>query len=69
MTAVQAIKWAVQDRHTTKIGITGGIGLAFLKEFVTKNCGKMQIISDDGFYEFDGKLETTNTFNGSFQEQ
>jgi hypothetical protein len=66
LSAVQAIEWAVKDRHTTKVGITGGIGLAFLKEFVTKNRGKMQIVSDDGFYQFDSLVETTNTFNGSF---
>lgn len=66
LSAVQAIEWAVKDRHTTKVGITGGIGLAFLKEFVTKNRGEMQIVSDDGFYQFDSQVETTNTFKGSF---
>ncbi|ENA1794801.1 ATP-binding protein [Flavobacterium psychrophilum] len=66
LSAVQAIEWAVKDRHTTKIGITGGIGLAFLKEFVTNNKGKMQIVSDDGFYQFDSKAESMNTFNASF---
>lgn len=66
LSAVQAIEWAVKDRHTTKVGITGGIGLAFLKEFVTKNRGKMQIVSDDGFYQFDSQSESMNTFNGSF---
>lgn len=66
LSATQAIHWAIQDRHTTKVGITGGIGLAFLKEFVTKNRGKMQIVSDDGFYEFDSQTENTNSFVGSF---
>lgn len=66
LSAVQAIEWAVKDRHTTKVGITGGIGLAFLKEFVTKNNGKMQIVSDDGFYQFDNQAEIIRTFNGSF---
>lgn len=66
LSAVQAIEWAVKDKHTTKVGITGGIGLAFLKEFVTKNRGKMQIVSDDGFYQFDSQVEITNTFDGAF---
>ena len=66
LSAVQAIEWAIKDRHTTKVGITGGIGLAFLKEFVTKNRGKMQIVSDDGFYQFDSQVESMNTFKSSF---
>lgn len=65
LSSVQAIEWAIKDKHTTKL-VTGGIGLAFLKEFVTKNKGKMQIISYDGFYQFDSKIETIKTFNGSF---
>jgi len=61
ISATQAICWAVQDRNTTKTNITGGIGLAFLKEFISINKGKMQIISDQGFFEYDGqknKIET-----------
>lgn len=66
LTAVQAIKWATVNRHTTKIGITGGIGLALLQEFVVKNKGKMQIISDDGFYESGANGEIEKLFIGSF---
>ena len=66
LSSVQSILWATKDRHTTKEGMTGGIGLAFIKEFVEKNKGKMQIISDDGFYEFDCKGEQTKLFDGIF---
>ncbi len=66
LSSVQAIQWATKDRHTTKIDITGGIGLALLKEFIEKNKGKMQIISDDGFYQYDIKGEHMQLFNGSF---
>lgn len=66
LTSTQAITWAVQDRHTTKEGITGGIGLAFLREFVERNKGKMQIISDDGFYQFDTSGEQSKLFIGSY---
>jgi len=66
LNAVQAIKWAVQDKNTTKIGISGGIGLAFLKEFVTKNNGKMQIISNNGFYQYDESGEETKLFDSDF---
>jgi hypothetical protein len=43
----------MKDGHSTKQGISGGIGLAILKEFVILNKSKIQIISDDGFYQLD----------------
>ena len=66
LSSIQAISWATQDRNTTKEDITGGIGLALLKEFIEKNKGKMQIISDDGFYQFDKAGEQTQLFDGAF---
>lgn len=66
LSSIQAIEWATKDRHTTKIDVTGGIGLALLKEFIGKNKGKMQIISDDGFYEFGSQGEQMKLFTGSF---
>ena len=66
LTTMQAIKWAVQDKKTTKKGVSGGIGLALLKEFVEKNKGKMQIVSDDGFYQFDCEGEIVQEFKGNF---
>lgn len=66
LSTVQAIKWAVQDKKTTKKDVSGGIGLALLKEFVEMNQGKMQIISYDGFYQFGTEGEITNTFVGEF---
>lgn len=66
LNAMQAIKWAVQDKKTTKENISGGIGLAVLKEFVEKNRGKMQIVSNDGFYQYDVEGEFTKQFTGEF---
>ena len=66
LSSVQAIKWATKDKHTTKIDVTGGIGLALLKEFIEKNRGKLQIISYDGFYQFDSQGEQIQFFNGFF---
>ena len=65
LTSSQTIKWAIKDTHSTK-DVTGGIGLSLLKEFIEKNKGKMQIISDSGFYEFEKGKETTQEFRGRF---
>ena len=66
LSSVQAIKWATTDGHSTKIGISGGIGLALLKEFALRNKGKIQIISDDGFYQFSAQGEETRLFQSPF---
>lgn len=66
LNAIQAINWAVQDKKTTKQGISGGIGLAILKEFVAKNKGKLQIISNEGFYQYDIESEFSKEFVGQF---
>ncbi len=64
--AVQAIKWAIKDKNTTKTDISGGIGLALLKEFIDINKGKMQIISGNGFYEYSREREQANFLNSDF---
>ncbi len=64
--AMQAIKWAVEDKKTTKKDISGGIGLALLREFIEKNKGKMQIVSNDGFYEFGCQGESLQQFQGQY---
>lgn len=66
VSSVQAIKWAVQDRATTKLGVSGGIGLAILREFINLNLGKMQIISGNGFYQFDYTGERAIELRGNF---
>ncbi len=66
LSSIQAIEWAVQDKKTTKEGVSGGIGLAVLKEFVGMNKGKMQIISYDGFYQYDNNGEVSKNFIGQF---
>lgn|SRR5690625_85190 len=66
LTAVQAIRWAIKDKKTTKEGITGGIGLPILREFIYENDGKMQIISNEGFYQYSKKGEFYQVFRGSF---
>jgi anti-sigma regulatory factor (Ser/Thr protein kinase) len=65
LTSLQAIQWAIQDKNTTK-DVTGGIGFALLHEFIEKNKGKIQIISNNGFYEFCQNGIKTREFNNDF---
>jgi hypothetical protein len=65
-TSIQAIKWALQDRNTTKTDISGGIGLAILNEFIKLNKGKLQIISGNGFYEYNEEGEHVYKFPHNF---
>lgn len=65
-TAEQAIRWAFEDRNTTKRDIPGGIGLALLKEFIALNEGEITVVSNDGFYKFDSQGETACSFNGEY---
>lgn len=66
LSATKAIEWAVQDKKTTKVGISGGIGLAVLSEFINLNGGKMQIVSDEGFYQHGKNGIQSKLFDGRF---
>jgi hypothetical protein len=47
----QAIVWATEARNTTKRGsIPGGLGLKLLVEFIKLNGGRLQIVSDAGYW-------------------
>ncbi|MBN2745688.1 MAG: hypothetical protein JXR34_03095 [Bacteroidales bacterium] len=55
-----AIKWAISENNTTKPksnNIPGGLGLKLMLEFVKMNKGKVQIVSSDGYWQFDKKGE------------
>lgn len=56
----------MKNGHTTKTNITGGIGLALLKEFIAKNGGTMHIVSGDGFYSFTARNEDSYTLDFEF---
>lgn len=66
LSSTQAIKWAIQNEKTTKVDISGGLGLAVLKEFIGMNRGMMQIVSHDGFYQYDWNGETVREFRNEF---
>jgi anti-anti-sigma regulatory factor len=68
--ADEAIAWATRDRNTTKKGpIPGGLGLKLLREFIELNRGRIQIVSDSGYWlSFRGgirKCELLNPFPGT----
>lgn len=52
LTATEAIRWAMEDSHTTK-DVPGGLGLAILKEFISLNGGKLTVVSGRGFWQMD----------------
>ncbi len=64
-----SISWAVQPNHSTKRGTTGGIGLSLMKDFISYNKGKFQIISGREFWEInngaEGKREFEQVFPGT----
>lgn len=55
-----AISWALEGKNTTKSGpIPGGLGLKLLREFIVKNEGRIQIVSEKGYWELsEGKVKT-----------
>lgn len=62
-----AIKWAMTEGHTTKSGNQpGGLGLKLLKDFVQLNKGKLQIVSNWGYYEFNADGESCDKMDYSF---
>ncbi len=49
--AHEAIAWATDGQNTTKRGqIPGGLGLKLLREFISLNGGRIQIVSDSGYW-------------------
>lgn len=61
----QAIVWATEGRNTTKRGqIPGGLGLKLLGEFIDLNGGRIQIVSDAGYWRREGG----NTFTARLRQ-
>lgn len=59
-TPEEAIVWATEGRNTTKSGqIPGGLGLKLLREFIDLNGGRLQIVSDAGFWKRENKQTNT----------
>jgi len=60
LTPEEAIIWATEGCNTTKRGqIPGGLGLKLLSEFIDLNSGRIQIVSDAGYWKREkGKIST-----------
>lgn len=62
-----AIDWATQGRNTTKRGpVPGGLGLKLLGEFIDLNGGRIQIVSDAGYWLREKGKTVTAPLNHSF---
>lgn len=66
LTAIEAIRWALVDGNTTKLGVPGGYGLTILQNFLHLNRGSLQIISNDGYYRDSNNSQNSYSFNGEF---
>jgi len=63
----EAIAWAVKEGNTTKKGdIPGGLGLGLIREFLKLNGGKIQIVSDDGYWDEKGNKTEAKDLSGYF---
>lgn len=63
----EAIHWAMQKQHSTRIGEPGGLGLALLKELIMKSNGKIEVISNDGYYFIKNQKEGFEDLDIAFQ--
>lgn len=67
MNSDKAILWALEEGNTTRKGaVPGGLGLKLLREFISLNGGRIQIVSDRGFWELDARGETVKRMDLTF---
>ena len=69
MSSEKAISWALEAENTTRQredGKPGGLGLKLIKEFIRLNSGKIQIISDSGYWCYHKNEIVTEHFPSPF---
>jgi hypothetical protein len=67
MNSDMAIAWALQEGHTTRKGkVPGGLGLKLIREFINMNQGRIQVVSDRGFWELSAGQETLTRMQCGF---
>ena len=62
--AIECIKWAIQEGHSTTG--KGGLGLSLLIELIRKSNGQLEIISDNGYYAIKNGIINDDTLEKSF---
>ncbi len=65
MDADEAIRWAMERLNSTR-GDIGGLGLALLKELITLTRGKLEIVSNNGYYFIKNGKEGSELLNFIF---
>ncbi|WP_310442548.1 hypothetical protein [Sulfurimonas sp.] len=63
--AVEAIKWALKDEHSTTG--EGGLGLSLLMELIKISKGSIEIISGSGYYGIKNAKEVSKELKKSFE--
>ncbi len=67
MNSDAAIEWALEEGNTTRKGnVPGGLGLKLIREFITMNKGRIQIVSDRGYWELVAEGEILNRLDLPF---
>lgn len=64
ISGVQAIRWAIKSGNSTK-GI-GGLGLDLIREFIIKNEGNLEIISNNARYSINNGEESYSNLEREF---
>lgn len=65
----KTISWATAENNSTKKivnGKSGGLGLYYLKQFIEKNGGSINICSSDEFWKYIRNVETTEYLSDIF---
>ena len=65
----KSIEWAIKSGNTTKVNSPGGLGFATLLDFLAPNEGKLTIVSQNEYFEFNNRgcrtLKLNNCFPGT----
>ena len=63
------ITWAVKSGNSTKIEVSGGLGLSLMQEFIYYNEGKYQIVSGNEFWNWIIEVYEEKSLVNLFREQ
>jgi len=61
---LESIKWALIGNNSTTG--SGGFGLSLLKELILKSKGRLEIVSNDGYYKIENGIESGKVLQKKF---